>query len=169
MIDMEIVQFDPNDTQLVEAIMSIPAFKPLKGGLLAEVMKTVSIRDYDKREHVITEGELDKCMFFLMEGKLSVQVGKTEVNVLDKPNTVFGEMGIVDSSPRSASVITKRPSRCLALDISFFDRLEGRAKLAVQGFFYKMFYEILVRRLREANEHIADLDMQKTVMENMEI
>lgn len=166
---MEIINFDPNDEQLVESITRIPAFKPLKGGLLAEVMKTVTIRDYDKRENVITQGDLDQCMFFLMEGKLSVQVDNVEVNVLDKPDTIFGEMGVVDMAPRSASVVTKRPSRCLALDISFFDRLEGRAKLAVQAFFYKMFYEVLVKRLREANEHIADLDMQKAVMENMEI
>jgi len=166
---MEIINFDLNDEQLVASITRIPAFKPLKGALLAEVMKTVTIRDYDKRENVITQGELDQCMFFLMEGKLSVQVDKVEVNVLDKPDTIFGEMGVIDAAPRSASVVTKRSSRCLALDISFFERLEGRAKLAVQAFFYKMFYEVLVKRLREANEHIADLDMQKAVMENMEI
>ncbi|QJB55094.1 cyclic nucleotide-binding domain-containing protein [Pseudodesulfovibrio sp. zrk46] len=166
---MDIVQFDPNDTALVDAIKKIPAFNPLTGPLLNEVMKTVTIRDYDKREAIINQGELDQCMFFLMKGKLSVQVDGIEVGVLDKPNAVFGEMGIVDSSPRSASVLARRPARCLALDISFFDELEGRAKLAVQAFFYKMFYEILVKRLREANERIADLDMQKAVMENMEI
>ena len=166
---MEIVTFDPNNTELVESITRIPAFKPLVGPQLNEVMKTVTIRDYEKREKVITQGDQDQCMFFLMKGKLSVRVNDVEVNVLDKPNTVFGEMGVIDTAPRSATVLVKRPSRCLALDISFFDRLEGRAKLAVQAFFYKMFYEILVKRLRETNERIADLDMQKTVMENMDI
>lgn len=166
---MEIVTFDPNNKDLVDSITRIPAFKPLAGERLNEVMKTVTIRDYEKRETVIEQGEFDPCMFFLMKGKLSVQVNDIEVNVLDKPNTVFGEMGVIDTSPRSASVVVKRPSRCLALDIKFFDRLEGRAKLAVQAFFYKMFYEILVKRLRETNERIADLDMQKTIMENMDI
>jgi len=166
---MEVVNFDPNDAQLVASITNIPAFKPLAGERLIEVMKTVTIRDYEKREKVITQGEMDQCMFFLMKGKLSVQVDGIEINVLDNPNTVFGEMGVIDTSPRSATEVVKRPSRCLALDINFFDRLEGRAKLAVQAFFYKMFYEILVQRLRETNEHIADLDMQKTVMENMDI
>lgn len=149
--------------------MRIPAFRPLGLDRLPEVMKMVTIRDYDKREQVITQGELDPCMFFLMSGRLSVRVDGVEVNVLDKPGCVFGEMGVIDNAPRSASVVVRSPARCLALDIGFMDRLEGRAKLAVQAFFYKMFYEILAQRLRETNERIADLDMQKVVLENMDI
>lgn len=166
---MKNIPFNPDDTPLMDSIMQIPVFKPLGAERLAEVMKMVTIRDYDKREHVITQGEMDRCMFFLMRGKLSVQVDGVEVNVLEKLGSVFGEMGIIDTVPRSASVVVKRPARCLVLDIGFMDRLEGRAKLAVQAFFYKMFYEILVERLRETNERIADLDMQRVVMENMDI
>lgn len=166
---MQEIPFSPDDDALVESIMRIPAFRPLGAERLTEVMKMVVIRDYDKREKVITQGDLDRCMFFLMDGKLSVQVDGVEVNVLDTPGCVFGEMGVIDTAPRSASVVVKRPARCLALDLGFMDRLEGRAKLAVQAFFYKMFYEILSQRLRETNEHIADLDMQKVVMENMDI
>lgn len=166
---MNIVPFNPEDKRLVESIMRIPAFKPLGGERLAQVMNMVVIRDYDKREEIIVQGETDQRMFFLMKGKLSVRVDGVEVNTIDESGTVFGEMGIVDTAPRSASVIAKRESRCLALDISFIDRLEGRAKLAVQAFFYKLFYQILAQRLRETNDRIADLDMQKTVMENMDL
>ena len=166
---MKTIPFDSNDEQLVNSIKNIPAFAPLPDGLLKDVMAMASIRDYDRRENVITQGAMDRCMFFLMSGKLSVQVNGTEVNVLDKPNTVFGEMGIIDEAPRSASVVARRESRCLALDIGFFAHLEGPSKLAVQAFFYKMFYQILVERLREANDHIADLDLQRVVMENMDI
>ena len=166
---MQEIPFSPDDKKQVAAIMRIPAFRPLGPGRLAEVMKMVTIRDYDKREEVLTQGEQDRCMFFLMSGRLSVQVDGVEVNVLEKPGTVFGEMGVIDTAPRSASVVVKRSARCLALDIGFMDRLQGRAKLAVQAFFYKMFYEVLAQRLRETNERIADLDMQKVVLENMEI
>ncbi len=166
---MNIIQFDPNDQVQVDSILQIPAFKPLGGSRLAEVMKMVTIRDYEKREAVIIQGENDRRMFFLMKGKLSVQVDGVEVNVLKKPHSVFGEMGIIDTSPRSASVIVKQPARCLALDVSFIDSLEGRAKLAVQAFFYKMFYQVLVQRLRETNSRIADMDMQKTIMEHVDL
>ncbi len=166
---MKTVPFDPSDQRQVDAILKIPAFKPLGGGRLAEVMKMVTIRDYEKREAIINQGEVDQLMFFLMKGKLSVRVDGTEVNVLKEPNTVFGEMGLIDQSPRSASVIVKQPARCLALDISFIERLEGRAKLAVQAFFYKMFYQVLVQRLRETNGRIADMDMQKVIMQHMDL
>jgi len=166
---MKQIQFDPDDTKMVDAIKRIPAFKPLSEDRLNEVMTMATIRDYDRRDEVITQGDMDQCMFFLMKGKLSVRVNEVEVNALDKPNIVFGEMGIIDKKPRSASVVAKRDSRCLALDIGFLDQLSGRSKLAVQAFFYKMFYKILVERLRETNEHIADLDMQRAVLENMDI
>ena len=166
---MNIIEFDPSDEQMVKAIMRIPAFTPLGEGRLKEVMKMVTIRDYKKRETVIKQGEFDQCMFFLMKGKLSVQVDDVEVNIIKDANTVFGEMGVIDTLPRSATVQVRQPSRCLALDISFIDRLEGTSKLAVQAFFYKMFYEVLVQRLRETNGRIADLDMQKAVMENIDL
>lgn len=166
---MQKIPFDPSDSAQVDAILKIPAFKPLGGNRLAEVMKMVTILDYDKREEVITQGDTDRRMYFLMSGKLSVQVNGVEVNVLKKPHTVFGEMGIIDTAPRSASVVVKQPARCLALDIGFMDNLTGRAKLAVQAFFYKMFFQVLVQRLRETNGRIADMDMQKVVLENMNI
>jgi len=166
---MNSIPFDPEDAALVEAILRIPAFTPLGAGRLADVMRTTTIRDYAEKEPVITQGETDRCMFFLMNGRLNVDVNGVEVGVLERPGIVFGEMGVIETAPRSASVTALEPSRCLALDVAFFDRLEGRAKLAVQAFFYKMFYEVLVERLRETNERIADLDMQRFVMENMEI
>ena len=166
---MKNIPFDPTDRKLVKSIMAVPALKPLAGNKFEDFMKMVEIQDFDKMENIITQGEQDKRMFFLLKGKLSVRVDDVEVSVLTKPNTVFGEMGIIDTSPRSATVMAKRKSRCLALDISCFDKLEGRAKLAIQGFFYKMFYDILVQRLRATNEHLADLDMQRVVLENMDI
>ena len=166
---MKDIAFDPDDARMTAAILRIPAFKPLGPARLAEVMTAISIRDYDKGETVIEQGARDQSMFFLLKGKLSIQVDGVEVGSLSKPHSVFGEMGVIDASPRSASAVARRPARCLVLDISFFDRLEGRAKLAVQAFFYKMFYGVLVERLRQTNDRIADLDMQKAVLENMEI
>ncbi|WP_419788388.1 Crp/Fnr family transcriptional regulator [Pseudodesulfovibrio sp.] len=166
---MQSVPFDPDNAAMVEAILSIPAFAPLGKGRLADVMRTTTIRDYAEKELVITQGETDSCMFFLMSGHLAVEVDGVQISVLEAPGTIFGEMGVIETAPRSASVTAMEPSRCLAMDIAFFDRLEGRAKLAVQAFFYKMFYEVLVQRLRETNERIADLDMQRFVLENMEI
>lgn len=166
---MKTVPFDPNDKKLVKSIMAVPALKPLAGDRFEDFMKMVEIQDYERGEDVITQGEQDQRMFFLLSGKLSVRVDDVEICLLTGRNTVFGEMGIIDTAPRSATVRAKRESRCLALDIGCFDKLEGRAKLAIQAFFYKMFYDILVKRLRETNAHLADLDMQRVVMENMDI
>lgn len=166
---MKTVPFDPEDGKLVKTIMDVPALKPLVGDKLSDFMKMVTITDYEPLENVITQGEQDQRMFFLLNGKLSVRVDDVEICVIGTPNTVFGEMGIIDTAPRSATVMAKRASRCLALDIGCFDKLQGRAKLAIQAFFYKMFYDILVIRLRETNAHLADLDMQRVVIENMDI
>lgn len=166
---MEIVKFDPDDAKLVQSILAVSAFRPLAGGRLSDVMQTVSICDYERRETIIEQGETDKRMFFLMDGALSVRVDGTEISTMDAPGTVFGEMGIIEDSPRSASVVAKRDCRCLVMDVSIFMHLEGRSKLAVQAFFYKMFCEVLSKRLREANERITDLDLQKAVLENMKI
>jgi CRP-like cAMP-binding protein len=69
---------------------------------------------------------------------------------------VFGEMGVIDGSPRAATIKAETPALCLALDASVFERLEGRDRLMVQAVFYRVFCEILSVRLRQMDEMLAE-------------
>lgn len=43
-------------------------------------------------------------MFFLILGSCSVQVDESEINTITEVGDVFGEMGTINNSPRSATI-----------------------------------------------------------------
>ena len=130
---------------------TIDAFseKDLKG--LLELSK---IRKYEPRELILEEGLYDGRVYFLVSGKARVTKHGEDLSVLRRTGDVFGEMGIIDGSPRSASVYTVDETVCLATDASYIDRLSGNDKIAFSYILYRIFSEILANRLRLTSEEL---------------
>src|SRR6266567_2870616 len=56
------------------------------------------------------EGETGDCMYVLLEGSADVFVGEVLVESAT-PGALLGEMALVDSSPRTATVVATMPAR----------------------------------------------------------
>lgn len=73
-----------------------------------------------KNTRLIQQGDPSDCMYFIESGKVRVELALPGGKLLRLkkmgPGTVFGEMGIYTSAPRSASVITSE--RCVAYKLS---------------------------------------------------
>ena len=123
--------------------------KDLKG--LLELSK---IRKYEPGELILEEGVYDCWIYFLVSGKIKVVKHGEDLSVLRRTGDVFGEMGIIDGSPRSASVYAVDETVCLATDASYIDRLSGNDKNAFSGVLYLIFSEILANRLRLTSEEL---------------
>lgn len=127
---------------------------------LPKVLKLAKLRRYEAGETIIEEGETDQLVYFLILGKCTVETEGMELNFINNLGDVFGEMGIIDQKPRSATIKAEKPTLCLALDGSFLERLEGIDKLAAQALFYRIFSEMLAARIRDANSKILTLEDQ---------
>ena len=112
---MKEVPFDPDNDEIMERLKNVPAFDSLPESHIKEAMRAASIRRYNAGETVITEGEFDNQVFFLIFGHLKIMVKETEVGSLKRLGDVFGEMGIIDGSPRSASIIAEKTSLCVEI------------------------------------------------------
>jgi CRP/FNR family transcriptional regulator, cyclic AMP receptor protein len=60
-------------------------------------------------------GEEGHHMYVVQEGELDVLVNGTIIDTLG-PGQTFGEMAIIDHSPRTASVMARTDSKLVALD-----------------------------------------------------
>ena len=81
-------------------------------------IESAPVRDLDQGQVLMAEGEVERSVFVLLEGKVSVYVGSPhlhKVATLSAGSTV-GELAIIDHRPRSATVIAA--TRCRALEIS---------------------------------------------------
>ena len=88
------------------------------------------------------EGQRGNGMYGVIRGKISVQKGKQEIALLDSGD-FFGEMSLIDSSPRSATCVALEEATLLYIRRSTvftfcFERPDALREMM----------RVLVRRLR---------------------
>jgi CRP/FNR family cyclic AMP-dependent transcriptional regulator len=154
-------EFDPTNAETLEQFRKIPAFSSLDEKMIQEVVGLSRMRKYEQGEVVIREGDYDAWVFFLVKGDLQITHKGVEVGTIRRLGDVFGEMGIIDGSPRSASIKALSPTICVAVDASILDRQAAHDKYMVQSILYRIFCEVLATRLREMDKMISELTARK--------
>ena len=112
------------------------------------------LRQYEPGEVILKEGGFDSWIFFLISGKMKVVKNDESLSILKRTGDVFGEMGIIDASPRSASIYAVDKTVCLATDASYIDRLSGKDRYVFSSILYRVFSQILADRLRMTSEEL---------------
>jgi CRP/FNR family transcriptional regulator, cyclic AMP receptor protein len=96
------------------------------------------------------EGEPGKEMYVLMQGTVEISVGGDVVEVAT-PGALLGEMALVDSSARSATVITRSDCKFVAVDGKQFDLLVRESPE-----FARHVMTVMANRLRTMNERLRE-------------
>ncbi|MDD4731576.1 MAG: cyclic nucleotide-binding domain-containing protein [Desulfovibrio sp.] len=151
-------ELDHSDQEVLDRLRQMPVFDSLGRNQMREIVRLSRLRKYDAGEVLIKEGDYDQYIYFLIGGDLSILRDGEQVGRIRRLGDVFGEMGIIDGSPRSATIKALAPTLCVALDGAFLDRLSGADKLIAQALFYRIFAEILAARLRDTNNRVAELE-----------
>ena len=110
------------------------------------------LRKYEAGEMIIHEGEYDSWIYFLLTGQVDIFKQNKQVDSLNRSGDLFGEMGIVDGSARSASVKAATGTLVLGVDGSLIDREEVANHAAFCYTIYRLFAEVLAERLRITTE-----------------
>lgn len=151
---------NPDDIDYVALSLS-PLFVGLNQDELRELVEGARIHDLEDGDVVVQEGEPGESMYLLHDGEVAIEKmtedgARVELTRLHRRGDFFGEMVFVDILPRSATV-RANPSACL---IEFpLETLRGffegnrDAHLTV----ILNMTRVLSKRLRAANEQIADL------------
>ena len=122
--------------------MSPPAFEP----------KAFPPRRFEDGSFIIREGDPPGCAYVVQSGKVEIFRGKG-VNrrqlgtVL--PGGIFGEMALIDNSPRMADAIAAADTVCLVIPPAAF-----RDKLDKADPFIRALLRILVRNTRSLAEEL---------------
>ena len=151
MIESDYLKDNINFFEKLRKMPTLDAFseKDIKG--LLELSK---IKKYEPGELILAEGHSDSWIYFLISGKIRVAKHNEDLSILRRTGDVFGEMGVIDGSPRSASVYAIDETVCLATDASYIDGLSGNDKIAFSYILYRTFSEILANRLRLTSEEL---------------
>jgi len=99
-------------------------------------------------------------MFFLRAGEVIISKhvkGRVE-QVLARmgPGDFFGEMGLFDRQPRSATIQADTDVVVLELDGDNLEQLVARSPRAASAFFYQM-VRVFIQRLRDSTSLVAEV------------
>lgn len=99
---------------------------------------------------LFSEGEPGQSMYVLMEGSAAICVGGEVIEVAS-PGALLGEMALVNSSVRSATVITRSDCRVISINRSQFDALVRESPE-----FARHVMTVMADRLRHMNERLKE-------------
>lgn len=95
---------------MLDQIKKFDVFSNCNEDLLKEVVKNLRIQDERAGITILNEGDDTKSLYLILDGTLLVTQlaidGKIVSLELSKKGQCFGEIAIIDGSPRSASVIS---------------------------------------------------------------
>lgn len=137
----------------LETLKKIPLFRYLTYQELVKVLNITYLESYDAGATILKEGDTGEELYIVLAGRVSVSRGGQEIVDLH-PGVHFGEMALVDQSPRSATIVAKDPTRLLVVERrSFYTLIRKEPVLAVKLLW--SFVQVLSRRLRETNEQLS--------------
>ena len=94
-----------------DALGRVPLFSGIKAKERKKLASRLGERTFSEGETVIAEGKSGVGFFVIEEGNASVSVKGEIVRTLG-PGEYFGEIALIDSGPRSASVVATTDLRC---------------------------------------------------------
>ena len=78
----------------------------MESSILNTLQKLGSHRTYQPGEKVFIEGFPGTTMYVVLDGNIEIHVGGKSIEVAGR-GTIIGEMALIDSSTRSATVVAK--------------------------------------------------------------
>ena len=147
-----VIQFRLNPVVL----KSVPLFSAFTEQQLATLLNYVQHRSFPRNVFVMQAGEETDSLYVILSGRVKVLIpdeqGREVILSVMGPHDFFGEMGILDDHPRSASVSTLEPCEMLRLSKSgFLNCVKENTDVAM------LVIRHLVKRLREADRKIESL------------
>jgi voltage-gated potassium channel len=101
-----------------ELVTRVPFLRALDPPAMIELTRMLRRIDLAGGTVVVRRGRPGDCMYFVASGQVEVRVEPQPV--LLGAGSFFGEIALLDRSPRTATVVTTTPSTLLILDVSDF-------------------------------------------------
>ncbi|MEO8610238.1 MAG: cyclic nucleotide-binding domain-containing protein [Chloroflexota bacterium] len=139
--------------QITRFLHTVPMFQGLNERQLNRLAKRFKERNYAKGETIVTQGTLGIGLFIIEKGKVEAvrehtDGSKSVVNQLGSTD-FFGELSLLDESPRTAHVITVEDTTCLVLtQLDFMSALQEDADIPI------VMLKELAKRFRRLMENL---------------
>ena len=156
--EADLVRHEQIDTIVMESTLT----KDLSRDDMKSLSKYVNMRRFRAGEYIFREKDLADEAFFLVKGRVDVLINipgssrQRRITTL-LPGSLFGEMGILDHAPRSASILVAENALCFSINHHAIEKLKEDLAEVAFILMRNMNY-LFSERLRIASSVIAELE-----------
>jgi CRP-like cAMP-binding protein len=145
--------------QIINFLLEAPMFGDLDPGELSEIVHIMQVQRFREGQEIFHEGDAGDAWFVIFDGE--ADVFKSEDFAPARriarigPRACFGEMAILDHSPRSATITAIGDTTVFRFPRKDFERLLKDGNLAA----YKLIYEmakVLCVRARNTTQQLTE-------------
>ncbi len=131
----------------LEVLKGMPLFRYLSYKELVRVMNITETVEFEAGHTFLEEGGAGETMYVMLDGQVRLHKGERTITTLGKGQH-FGEMALVDRSPRSLSATCTKPSRLISIRRKeFYEIIKKEPSLSVKLLW--SFVQVLAERLRK--------------------
>jgi len=135
----------------LEALRKVPFFEDLTSEDLQRIARVGRRRSFDAGEAIVSRGADDPGLYVLLSGTASVTAGGRTHSL--RPGDFVGEMSLLASRPRTATVTADEPVEALVITTMYFKPfLIANPSVAVH------ILEVVAERLRNLQEELEGGD-----------
>jgi serine/threonine protein phosphatase PrpC len=138
-----------------EILRRIPLFQYMNYKELIAILAIAKGKTFAPGQAVVTEGDVADELYVLFRGKVEVRKDGSTIATL-KAGGHFGEMGLVDQAPRSASVVAVETTSTVSLGRDALLKLMRKDSLLAVKLLWS-FVQVMSERLRNTNEALSGL------------
>lgn len=144
--------------QVIDILKRIPVFEDLNRRELAAIERILHRRSYRKEEVIFHEGDPGVGMYIIETGSVQILSSNGGPVLADlTEGEFFGELALLDESPRSATAIARAECQILGFfQPDLFGLIERNPRLGVK--IVLRLARSIGERLRRANDQLQTLD-----------
>lgn len=146
----------------MEALRRIPLFRHLTYKEQTAVLSLATTRSYPAGREIFIEGQTGEELYVVIRGRVSIENGGVEIAEL-RPGGHFGEMGLIDNAPRSATVRATENTRVMVISRADLMNLMRKESILAVKLLWS-FVQVLSDRLRLTNSELSEARQELAVV-----
>jgi signal transduction histidine kinase/CheY-like chemotaxis protein len=146
MTDENDILFEEN-RELVEYLKKSRLFGHMSPDFLHKLEPVSELIRYPAETEILTEGEPNDRVFFLVDGEVEVIARGERILVLKRKGDIFGEMSVISAKPCSATIVSLTPVTVFSIAARTIGTYSAIRPDDLHNFFYRIFAMILTEKL----------------------
>lgn len=151
----------------MEALRKISLFRHLSYKEQSAILSIAMTRSYPAGREIVVEGQEGNELFVILRGRIVIEKDGQAVTEL-RGGHHFGEMGLIDSAPRSATIRAKDPTRVMIIERGDLMTLMRKDPVLAVKLLWS-FVQVISERLRLTTRELSNTRQALAVLQEGEL